>query len=115
MTERFLLDTNALSELIRPTPDPVFLQHFRTHAAESATAAPVLHELLYGCRRLPPSRRRTVIERYIREVVLTTIPVLPYDEAAAEWHADERVRSLDWDCPRRSSTGRLPRLLQHEA
>ena len=92
MNERFLLDTNALSEPTRPRPDPIFVQQFRTHAVESATAAPVLHELLFGCRRLPPSHRRTDIEHYIRDVVLGTMLVLPYDELAAQWHANERVR-----------------------
>ena len=57
-----------------------------------AVAAPVLHELLFGCRRLVPSRRRTSIEQYVRDVILLTMPVLPYGEAAAVWHADERAR-----------------------
>ncbi len=42
--------------------------------------------------RLPPSRRRVAIERYLEEVVLTTMPILDYDRAAAEWHASERAR-----------------------
>jgi tRNA(fMet)-specific endonuclease VapC len=32
------------------------------------------------------------IERYLDEVVLTAMPVLDYDRAAAEWHAGERAR-----------------------
>ena len=92
MNERFLLDTNALSEPTRPHPAPNFLQHFRAHTGECATAAPVLHEMLFGCRRLPASRRRTDLDTYIREVVQATMRVLPYDDDAADWHANERVR-----------------------
>ena len=42
--------------------------------------------------RSPLSRRRTQLERYIREIVIPTMPILPYDAAAAEWHAAERAR-----------------------
>ena len=33
-----------------------------------------------------------LLERYVRGVVGTTIPILPYDSFAAEWHARERGR-----------------------
>jgi tRNA(fMet)-specific endonuclease VapC len=52
----------------------------------------VWHELLYGVYRLPVSRKRKTLERYLTEVVLATIAVLPYDESAAAWHALERAR-----------------------
>ncbi|MGH7378548.1 MAG: VapC toxin family PIN domain ribonuclease, partial [Candidatus Methylomirabilales bacterium] len=62
------------------------------HESEIATAPPVWHERVYGCRLLPPSRRRRAIERYLREVVAPTVPILPYEASAAEWHASERAR-----------------------
>jgi tRNA(fMet)-specific endonuclease VapC len=92
MNERFLLDTNALSEPLRPTPSAAFLARARQHEHEIATAAPAFHELLFGCLRLPPSRRRAQLERYIRDILVPSIPILPYDPAAAEWHAVERAR-----------------------
>ena len=49
-------------------------------------------ELLYGCHRLPISRRRDTLQAYIDEVLRPSIPILPYDTAAAEWHVQERVR-----------------------
>ena len=42
--------------------------------------------------RLPESRRREAIERYLEDVVLASFPILDYDRATAEWHARERVR-----------------------
>jgi tRNA(fMet)-specific endonuclease VapC len=42
--------------------------------------------------RLPRSRRRAAIERYLEGVVLATMPILDYDSVAAEWHARERAR-----------------------
>ena len=92
MTLRFLLDTNIVSEPLRPRPNSRLLQRLHLHQAEVAVAAVVWHELWFGCQRLPPSAKRTAIEAYLNEVVAVTMPVLPYDERAAEWHAAERAR-----------------------
>lgn len=59
---------------------------------EVATAAPAWHEITYGCRRLPPSRKRTLIEDYLAATASSGLPILPYDTAAATWHAAERAR-----------------------
>lgn len=41
---------------------------------------------------MPRGRRRTALEAFLMEVVLPTLPILDYDQRAAEWHAEERVR-----------------------
>ena len=92
MSARYLLDTSVLSEPLRPAPNQLILERLRLHRVEIATAAPVWSELVFGARRLPPSRRRRSIEGYLVDVVRATIPILPYDVAAAEWHAAERAR-----------------------
>ncbi len=92
MTLRFLLDTNIISEPLRPAPDPAILARLHEHRAEIAIAAVVWHELWFGCLRLPPSARREAIEHYLRRVVGPAIPILAYDGPAAEWHSAERAR-----------------------
>jgi len=92
VTPRFLLDTNIVSEPLRPAPDPAILAHLRQHQDEIAIAAVVWHELWFGCLRLPPSAKREAIERYLRRVVGPAIPILAYDGRAAEWHSAERAR-----------------------
>lgn len=92
MNLRFLLDTNILSEPLRPKPDAQVLQRLQAHQDEIAVASVVWHELLFGCYRLPESAKRTAIETYLFEVVAPSFPVLPYDSRAAEWHAKERAR-----------------------
>ena len=92
MTGRFLLDTNVLSEPMRPAPDRKVLDQLRRHHEELATAAIIWHELWFGCRRLPDSEKRRAIEEYLTRVVAPTISILSYDERAAEWHAVERAR-----------------------
>lgn len=92
MKPRFLLDTNVLSEPVAARPDPSVLERLREHRAELVTASHVIHELAYGAARLPRSARRRNLERYLEQVVLTSMPVLPYDTQAAPWHATERAR-----------------------
>ena len=96
----YLLDTNVVSEPLRPQPAAGIMRGLRAHEDVSAIPAPVWHELRFGCARLPRSRRRDVIERYLEEVVLASFPVLAYDRDAADWHALERARL--------SGTGRMP-------
>jgi tRNA(fMet)-specific endonuclease VapC len=89
---RYLLDTNIISEPLRPTPNPKILERLREHQDQLATASIVWHELLFGCYRLPDSERRTAIEEYLQRVVAASIEILPYDGQAARWHAAERAR-----------------------
>jgi len=92
LTLRFLLDTNVVSEPLRPVPDPAVEARLREHGTASAVAAVVWHELRFGAARLPESRRRSAIEEYLATVVAASFPILPYDDAAATWHARERAR-----------------------
>jgi tRNA(fMet)-specific endonuclease VapC len=89
---RYLLDTNVLSEALRPKPDSNVIACLNGRAHESAIPTPVLHELRYGGALLEPSRRRQAIDRFIADVVLRIFTILPYDRPAAEWHAKERAR-----------------------
>jgi len=89
---RFLLDTNVVSEPLRPQPSTGIMRLLREHEGEMAIPALVWHELRFGCARLARSRRREAIERYLDEVVGVSLPVLDYDRRAANWHALERAR-----------------------
>lgn len=92
VTEGYLLDTNVLSEPIRERPNALLLDRLATHDDQLATAAPAVHEIMFGMMLLPPSRRRQRVEEHLSEAILARLPVLPYDRAAAEWHARERAR-----------------------
>ena len=92
MRLRYLLDTSIVSSPVSKIPDPAIVKRLDEHGPECAIAAPVWHELTYGCRRLPTGKRRTAIEAYLRDVVRRSFPNLPYDEAAATWHGEERAR-----------------------
>ena len=89
---RFLLDTSIVSAAMWRVPDPGVLAKLEEHGGECAISAQVWHELQYGIQRLSRGHRRTTLEAFLRDVVLPTLPILPYEERAAEWLAHERVR-----------------------
>lgn len=88
---RFLLDSNVVSEPTRPRPDPKLTARLDRHQHASAIPAPAWHELWFGARRLPNSKKRRQIEHFLRGVQ-SYLPILPYDQAAADHHAAERAR-----------------------
>ena len=92
MTLRYLLDTSVVSSPISKIPNPDIVKRLEQRGHECAIAAPVWHELMYGCRRLPRGKRRTALETYLHDVVHASFPILPYDEVAATWHGHERAR-----------------------
>jgi tRNA(fMet)-specific endonuclease VapC len=89
---KYLLDTNVLSESVKTSPHQSVLKLTERHQHEIVTAAPVWHELFYGCQRLPVSRKREILETFLHQVLKPNMTILPYDERAAEWHAKERAR-----------------------
>ncbi len=66
---KYLLDTNTLSEGVKSVPDQSVLKMFEKHQQEIVTAAPVWHELQFGCHRLPRSRKR---ELMVNDLILVT-------------------------------------------
>ncbi len=76
---RYLLDTNVLSEPARTRPHPGVMAALARQEHLVCTAAPVVHELIYGVQRLPEGRRRGLLEAYVKALLTASLPVLPYD------------------------------------
>ncbi len=87
----FLLDTNVFASLAAPLPNRRLRNSVDRFAARLVTASVVAHEIWFGLARLPRSRRRERLEVLMTEL-LSVVPVLPYGEEAAQWHALERAR-----------------------
>lgn len=90
-----LLDTNVVSEAIKPEPHPSVLTWLDAQAAEtlflsSVTAA----ELLFGVGALPEGRRKDILATVI-DGVLNQFEgrILPFDTAAARRYADLAVKA----------------------
>ena len=88
----WLLDTNIISELIRPHPHPGVRQRFIEHEFELALPCMVWQELLYGLYRLPEGRRKVELTAFLFQVA-DALPKLAYDAAVAQRHAHLRAES----------------------
>ena len=61
-----ILDTNVLSETLRPTPSTTVLEWMRSEPASALfTTAITESELLYGIALLPEGRRRQSLESVV--------------------------------------------------
>jgi len=86
-----VLDTNVVSEIFRPEPEPRVVTWLEGLTGEVAITAVTLAELLAGVRRLPEGQRRSALAERLDlalEPYRATRAILPFDGAAAEQYAD---------------------------
>ena len=89
---RFLLDTNILSEPLKLEPNQRVAEQVLENIPVIAIAAVSYHEMLFGCLQMPDSRRKRALSTYIQQNVVELLPILPYCDSSAKWHAEERAR-----------------------
>lgn len=87
----YLLDTNIISEPLKIDANSNVISKLLTHHNECAIATVVLYEILRGYHKTPVSKKRTLIWQHIQNIV-TNVPILPYDQKAATWHAEQQVK-----------------------
>lgn len=88
-----IVDTNALSELMRPAPAQSVARWFERQPVDRlAITAITVGEILYGLDRLPPGRRQADLTARFVAVVRRAFAdrVLAFDDAAAA--ASARIR-----------------------
>jgi toxin FitB len=85
-----ILDTNVVSELMRPAPLPAVLAWLQEHAGHGVcTTAVTVAEIRYGIARLPEGRRRDELHQAASEIfAIFPDQVLSFDLAAAGAYAD---------------------------
>jgi predicted nucleic acid-binding protein len=82
-----VLDTNVVSEPIKPKPDARVLNWIAQRPESLAVTTVTVGELLTGARLLPLGSRRKTLMNAIESILLTRPARLPYDENAARAHA----------------------------
>ncbi|MFC7532188.1 type II toxin-antitoxin system VapC family toxin [Actinoplanes sp. GCM10030250] len=85
-----VLDTNVVSELMRPEPAPAVLAWMQRSSGYGLyTTAVTIAEIRYGIARLPEGRRRQSLHQAADEI-FAAFPrqVLPFDLASASAYAD---------------------------
>lgn len=85
-----VLDTNVISELFKPIPDPNVMAWVAGLPGDGLfTTAITRGELLFGLYCMPEGRRRSGLLQNLARLFEQKLAghVLPYDDAAAEAHA----------------------------
>ena len=91
-----ILDTNVISEPLRPAPDRLVTAWLDRQATETLfLTSTSLSELLVGLELLPPGKRRNGLTAAMSELLLTVFAhrILPFDEKAARAYAPTMVRA----------------------
>jgi toxin FitB len=97
-----LLDTNVVSEPMRPNPDRKVLAWLDAQAGENLYLSTVsLAELLLGIESLPSGKRRKVLAAALDEQIITLFGkrIVPFDLAAAETYAKIVTRARRYGHP----------------
>ena len=81
-----VLDTNVLSEPMRPHPEPRVLSWLSANAGALWTSAVTVQEIIYGVRRLKEETRRELLRRKFETALSDLIGtrVLALDEKAGQ-------------------------------
>ncbi len=87
-----VLDTNVVSETVRPEPDANVIA-FLSSEPNLWLSAIVVHELEYGIGLLAPGRRRDAIASVVRRLVSEVRRIVPVGAAEAEHAAELRARA----------------------
>ena len=85
-----ILDTNVVSELMKPAPYPAVIDWLdRQSRSDLSTTSITKAEVLYGVARLPEGRRKAALateaERMFRDDL--PAPLFPFDDSAAAHYA----------------------------
>ncbi|QNI94304.1 PIN domain protein [Synechococcus sp. A15-127] len=85
-----VLDTNVLSELMKPQPATAVMA-WADQLSAGAVAITAMNEaeILHGIARLPDSQRKQQLQQSWSTLVADVLmhPVLPFNSAAAHWYA----------------------------
>jgi toxin FitB len=97
-----VLDTNVVSEPLKPNPDPTLLDWLNRQSPGTLYLTTVnLAELLAGIERLAPGKRRTALKQALYEGVMPLFEgrILTFDTKAAEAYAKVNASAQAQGCP----------------
>lgn len=89
---KYLLDTNIISEPMKPTANISVMNRLALNSILSCTSATVWHELWHGVQQLDDGKRKRSLAAYLNVLSEDGFTVLPFCKSAAEWLAAEKIR-----------------------
>ena len=88
----YLLDSNIISEIIKPEPDFNVLSKIAEHNSDCAICSPVWQEILYGLYRMPEGMNKKDLDNFINEDVHENFRIKNFTERAAVIQAELRSK-----------------------
>ncbi len=88
----YLLDTNIISEITKPHPNPVVVKKLQETKNISTLSSVGFEEMLYGVKKMPESKKRNDLFRFNVDFIQTNYEIIPFDIHASWIHSDVRER-----------------------
>ena len=79
----YLLDTNVISELVKPTPNSSVLEKLVENGKYCAICSTVWQESVYGYERMPEGIRKNKVATYLARIK-GSYDIIPYDTFASQ-------------------------------
>lgn len=88
----YLLDSNVISEIIKPAPSLSVIKKLAEHASDCAISVTTWHELIFGVEQLENSYKKTELQKFIQDDVKQSFEIIPYTAEVAKIHAEIRAK-----------------------
>ena len=88
----YLLDSNIVSEIIKPEPDFNVISKIAEHNSDCAICAPVWQEILFGLYHMPDGMNKKYLDKFINDDVHENFKIKNYTEKAALIQAELRAK-----------------------
>ena len=88
----YILDSNIVSEIIKPEPDFNVIKKIAEHNSDCAICAPVWQELLFGLYRMPEGINKKYLEKFLKDDVYENFKIKNFTERAADIQASLRAK-----------------------
>ena len=100
MKKFYLLDTNVISEIRKPSPNQNVVLKFMKNKNFSDISAITWAESLTGLKRMPEGKKKEALSTFYNEIIYEQFEIIPFDQHAATIYSDLY--------PKLESIGKLP-------
>lgn len=91
----YLLDTNVISEIFRPKPNPILFKKLQDYEKLCSLSTTTWNELLFGVQTMDEGKKKDYIYSKLINEIQSNYEIIQYDNHAAWIHADIRARLKD--------------------
>ena len=88
----YLLDTNIISEMFRPKPNPLVFKKLEEYEKLCSLSSTAWYELLFGVNIMASGKKRDYIFSKLVDDIQANYEIIQYDNHAARIHADIRSK-----------------------